>query len=84
MDCYVTLQVDAVVNEAFKMVNADGGTSVNEEEFKKTMAEILGCITLQLEGKPIFVSSNSVVNEPLASSSSLLSPSTDIDMSVKE
>ena len=66
------------------MVNADDGKSVNEEEFKKTMAKILGCIMLQLESKPIFVLSNSVVNEPLAFSSSLLSPSTDIDMSVKE
>ena len=66
------------------MVSAEDGKIMNEEEFKKTMAEILGCIMLQLEGKPIFVLSNSVVNEPLASSSSVLSPSADMDMSVKE
>lgn len=71
-------EVDAIMNEAFRMVNVDDGKSVNEEEFKKIMAEILGFIMLQLESKPIFVSSNSVVNEPLASSSSVLSPDTDM------
>lgn len=62
------------------MVNADDGKSVNEEEFKKTMAEILGCIMLQLESKPIFVSSDSVVNEPLATSTSVLTPSPDVEL----
>lgn len=75
-------EVDTILNEAFRMVKADEGKSMNEEEFRKTMAEILGCIMLQLESNPIFVSSNSVVNEPLASSSSLLSP--DANMPIKE
>ncbi|KAK1325908.1 hypothetical protein QJS10_CPA01g02359 [Acorus calamus] len=61
-------QMDTVVNEVFKMVNADEGKIVEEAEFKKTMTEILGSIVLQLEGKPIVFSSSSVVHEPLASS----------------
>lgn len=68
-------QVDDVVNEASKMVSADEIKLVNEEEFQKLMKEILGCIMLQLEGNPIFVSSNSVVHETLNSSSTLLPPS---------
>ncbi|KAI0500820.1 hypothetical protein KFK09_019037 [Dendrobium nobile] len=68
-------QVDDVVNEASKMVNADEGKLVNEEEFQQLMKEILGCIMLQLEGNPIFVSSNSVVHETLNSPSTLLPPS---------
>ncbi|KAG1354044.1 hypothetical protein COCNU_07G001560 [Cocos nucifera] len=67
-------QVDAVVNEAFKMVNADDGKIVDEAEFKKTLTEILGSVMLQLEGNPISISSNSVVHEPLESSSTLLPP----------
>ncbi|ONK71955.1 uncharacterized protein A4U43_C04F14120 [Asparagus officinalis] len=78
-------EIDAIVNEAIRMVNADDGKSMNEEEFKKLIAEILGCIMLQLEGRPIFVSSNSVVNEPLASSSSILCPAPDsTDLPLKE
>ncbi|XP_010920262.1 uncharacterized protein [Elaeis guineensis] len=67
-------QVDAVVNEAFKMVNADDGKIVDEAEFKKTLTEILGSVMLQLEGNPVSISSNSVVHEPLESSSTLLPP----------
>ncbi|MCI56465.1 calcium-binding EF-hand family protein, partial [Trifolium medium] len=48
---------------------------VKEDEFKKILTEILGSIMLQLEGNPISVSSNSVVHEPLGSSSTLLQPS---------
>lgn len=70
------LQMDVVVSEAFKMVNADDGKLVKEDEFKKLLTEILGSIMLQLEGNPIAISSNSVVHEPLASpSSTLLQPS---------
>ncbi|KAJ4962879.1 hypothetical protein NE237_022818 [Protea cynaroides] len=68
-------QMDKVINEAFKMVNADDGKAVPEEEFKKLMTEILGSVMLQLEGSPILVSLNSVVHEPLSSPSTLLPPS---------
>lgn len=67
--------MDKVIIEAFKMVNADDRNTVTEEEFKKSLTEILGGIMLQLEGNPISVSSNSVVHEPLGSSSTLLQPS---------
>ncbi|KAI6701119.1 hypothetical protein NL676_015443 [Syzygium grande] len=65
-------QMDTIVNEAFKMMDADDGKIVKEEEFKKMLTEILGSVMLQLEGNPVSVSSNSVVHEPLDSSSSLL------------
>ncbi|KAF3434614.1 hypothetical protein FNV43_RR21699 [Rhamnella rubrinervis] len=67
-------QMDKVIGEAFKMVDADDGKMVKEEEFKMIMTEILGSIMLQLEGTPISVSTNSVVHEPFASSSTLLQP----------
>ncbi|OAY70141.1 hypothetical protein ACMD2_26134 [Ananas comosus] len=67
-------QVDAVVNEAFKMVQADDGKIVDEAEFKQALTEILGSIMLQLEGTPIFISSNTVVHEPHAPSTSTLLP----------
>lgn len=67
-------RVDKVVNDVFKMVNADDGNLVTDDEFKKIMKEILGSIMLQLEGNPISVSSNSVVHEPLSSPSPLLPP----------
>ncbi|KAL2329174.1 hypothetical protein Fmac_022601 [Flemingia macrophylla] len=68
-------EMDNVIGEVFKMVTADDGKTVKEEEFKKILTEILGSIMLQLEGNPISVSSNSVVHEPLDSSSTLLQPS---------
>ncbi|XWS55043.1 hypothetical protein CRYUN_Cryun10bG0141100 [Craigia yunnanensis] len=68
-------QIDKVVADVFNMINADDEKMVKEDEFKKLLAEILGSIMLHLEGNPISVSSNSVVHEPLASSSSLLQPS---------
>ncbi|KAL6854326.1 hypothetical protein ACP4OV_019229 [Aristida adscensionis] len=67
-------EVDAVVNEAFKMAKADDGKAVDEAEFKKLLTEILGAVMLQLDGNPVSVSTNSVVHEPM-STSSLLSPS---------
>jgi hypothetical protein len=69
------VQVDAVVNEAFKMANADDGKPVDEAEFKKLLTEILGAVMLQLDGNTISVSSNTVLHEPMATPSSLLSPS---------
>ncbi|KAH1219912.1 hypothetical protein AAZX31_12G022600 [Glycine max] len=68
-------EMDKVIGEVFKMVNADDAKVVKEDEFKKLLTEILGSIMLQLEGNPISVSSNSVVHEPLDSSSTLLQPS---------
>ncbi|KAA8536024.1 hypothetical protein F0562_028502 [Nyssa sinensis] len=68
-------QMDKVITDAFKMFDADGGKIIKEDEFKKMLTEILGIIMLQLEGNPISVSTNSVVHEPLASSSTLLQPS---------
>ena len=56
------------------MVNADEAKMLKEDEFKKILTEILGSIMLQLEGNPLSVSSNSVVHEPLGSST-LLQPS---------
>ncbi|KAI3844852.1 hypothetical protein MKW92_048532 [Papaver armeniacum] len=64
-------QMDNIVNEVVKMVGADDGKIVPEEEFKKLMLEIVGSIMLQLEGNTISVSSNSVVHEPLATASTL-------------
>ncbi|CAL1385108.1 unnamed protein product [Linum trigynum] len=68
-------EMDQVLNEALKMVNADDGKQLKEDEFRKTVAEMLGSIMLQLEGNPISVASNSVVHEPIASASTLLQPS---------
>jgi hypothetical protein len=67
--------VDAVVNDAFKMVNAEYGNPVDEAEFKKLLTEVLGAVMLQLDGKTISVSSNTVLHEPMSTPSSLLSPS---------
>lgn len=67
-------QMDDMITEALKMVKGDDGKVVKEEEFKKTMAEIMGSIMLQLEGNPISVSSNSVVHEPLTSATFLPPP----------
>ncbi|PQP92311.1 uncharacterized protein Pyn_00664 [Prunus yedoensis var. nudiflora] len=71
-------QMDKVVQDAFNLVNADDGKLLKEDEFKKILTEILGSIMLQLEGTPISVYSNSVVHEPLASSSTLLQPSSEL------
>jgi len=68
-------QMDEVIGEVFKMMNADDGKLVKEDEFKKMLTEIMGSIMLQLESNPVSISSNSVVHEPLASSTTLLQPS---------
>uniref|UniRef100_A0A7N0U556 EF-hand domain-containing protein n=1 Tax=Kalanchoe fedtschenkoi TaxID=63787 RepID=A0A7N0U556_KALFE len=65
-------EIDKIIVEALAMVNADDGKSVRVDEFKKLLTEVLGSIMLQLEGNPIAVSLNSVVHEPVASSSPLL------------
>ncbi|XP_039038134.1 uncharacterized protein LOC120175600 [Hibiscus syriacus] len=62
-------KIDKVIADAFDMVNANDGKMVKEDEFKKLLTEILGSIMLQLEGNPVSISSNSVVHEPLTSSS---------------
>lgn len=71
--------MDMVIGEVFKMINADDGKLVKEDEFKKLLTEILGSMMLQLEGNPISVASNSVVHEPLDSSSTLLQPSPNVE-----
>ncbi|XP_057964421.1 uncharacterized protein LOC131155365 [Malania oleifera] len=65
-------QMDIAVMDVFKMLKADDGKSVKEDEFKKLITEVLGSLMLQLEGNPMSVSLNSVVHEPLASSSTIL------------
>ncbi|GAV60296.1 EF_hand_4 domain-containing protein [Cephalotus follicularis] len=70
-----TFTMDKVVGDVLIMMNVDDGKLVKEEEFKKILTEIMGIIMLQLEGNPISVSTNSVVHEPLTSSSTLLQPS---------
>ncbi|XP_004505679.1 uncharacterized protein [Cicer arietinum] len=72
-------EMDMVIGEVFKMINADDGKLVKEDEFKKLLTEILGSMMLQLEGNPISVASNSVVHEPLDSSSTLLQPSPNVE-----
>ncbi|KAK6136674.1 hypothetical protein DH2020_029581 [Rehmannia glutinosa] len=67
-------QMDKIMTEALKMFDAGDGKTVKEDEFKKLLTEVLGSIMLQLEGNPVSVSINSVVHEPLASSSTLLQP----------
>ncbi|XP_052194001.1 uncharacterized protein LOC127802310 [Diospyros lotus] len=65
-------QMDKIMAEALKMLDADDGKAVKEGEFGKILTEILGSIMLQLEGNPISVSTDSVVHQPLPSASSLL------------
>ncbi|KAK4405321.1 hypothetical protein Sango_0538600 [Sesamum angolense] len=68
-------QMDDIMNEALKMVGVSDGKVVKEDEFKKLLAEVLGSIMLQLEGNSVSVSINSIVHEPVGSSSTLLHPS---------
>lgn len=70
-----TLQMDQVISESCKTFDVDDGKHVKEDEFNKIVTELLGSIMLQLEGNPISVSTNSVVHEPLTSTSTLLQPS---------
>lgn len=70
----IMVQMDTMVNEALKMFDGGDGKTVKEDEFKKLLTEVLGSIMLQLEGNPVSISINSVVHEPLASSSTLLQP----------
>ncbi|KAK3028632.1 hypothetical protein RJ639_037812 [Escallonia herrerae] len=67
-------QMDKVIADVAKMLDADDGKIVEEEEFKKLLTEIMGSIMLQLEGNPVSVSTNSVVHEPLTSASTILPP----------
>jgi len=76
-------QVDAVVNEAIKTANADGGKTVDEAEFKKLLTDTLGAVMRQLNSNPIFVSTNTVVHEPLSGSSGLFSSPPPVSSSPK-
>ncbi|KAL3613998.1 hypothetical protein CASFOL_042072 [Castilleja foliolosa] len=71
-------QMDTIMSEALKMFDSGDGKKVKEDKFKKLITEVLGNIMLRLEGKPVLVSINSVVHEPIASSSTLLQPSTSL------
>jgi len=75
--------VDAVVNEAIKTANADGGKTVDEAEFKKLLTDTLGAVMRQLNSNPIFVSTNTVVHEPLSGSSGLFSSPPPVSSSPK-
>lgn len=57
----VVEQMDRLVSEIFKMVEADEGGVLKQNEFNKLVLEILGSLMLQLQGNPITVSSNAVV-----------------------
>ncbi|TKV97075.1 hypothetical protein SEVIR_9G472000v4 [Setaria viridis] len=63
-------QVDAVVDEAIKTANAGDGKTVDEAQFKKFLTDTLGAIMRQLNSNPVFVSTNTVVHEPLSSGAS--------------
>lgn len=64
-------EVDAIVREVIGMIKIEDGKMVfNEVEFKKTVSEVLESLSLRLGANPISVSSNLVIDEPLASSSS--------------
>ncbi|KAM0945513.1 hypothetical protein DsansV1_C10g0103511 [Dioscorea sansibarensis] len=65
--CCAIDQIDAVLNANEKEI-------INEEEFKETTTEILVKIMQQLEINPIIITSNSVVHEPMNSSTNLNSP----------
>ena len=57
----VSMQMDNVVNEAFKMIDEDATGRVDKDQFNKCMLEVLGALMLQLEGKPIGVKSSAVI-----------------------
>jgi len=63
-------QMDRVVAEIFKMVEADEGGVLKQNEFNKLVLEILGSLMLQLEGNPILVSSNAAVKPVVESDKS--------------
>lgn len=65
-------QVDAVVNEAIKTANAGDGKAADQAQFKKLLTDILGAVMRQLNSNPVFVSTNTVVHEPLSGASSAL------------
>lgn len=62
-------QVDAIVNEVLADVNTSDENIMHEEEFKKIMTEILESLVQHLEGNNIHLVSNSVIHEPLATTS---------------
>jgi hypothetical protein len=60
-----------VVDEAIKTANPQEGKAVDEAEFKKLLTDILGAVMLRLNESPVSVSTNTVVHEPLSSSSTV-------------
>lgn len=67
------VQVDAVVDKAIKTANANDGKTVDEAEFKKLVTDTIGAVMRQLNSSPVFVSTNTVVHEPLSGASALFS-----------
>jgi len=61
-------EMDYVVNEAFKVLDADAGGSVDRQDFDKSLLEVIGSIMLQLSGKPIGVQSSGIVPPQRATS----------------
>jgi hypothetical protein len=61
-------EMDNVVNEAFKVLDADAGGSVDRQDFDKSLLEVIGSIMLQLSGKPIGVQSSGIVPPQRATS----------------
>ncbi|XP_049931853.1 uncharacterized protein LOC116248421 [Nymphaea colorata] len=66
-------QMDAATAQVFEMVKAGEESTLDQEEFNKLIIEILTHLMLKLEGNPVTVSSNAVVNEPITST--LVAPS---------
>lgn len=62
------VQMDTVVNEAFTVLDADAGGSVDRQDFDKSLLEVIGSIMLQLSGKPIGVQSSGIVPPQRATS----------------
>uniref|UniRef100_A0A5K1ADY0 EF-hand domain-containing protein n=4 Tax=Nymphaea colorata TaxID=210225 RepID=A0A5K1ADY0_9MAGN len=65
--------MDAATAQVFEMVKAGEESTLDQEEFNKLIIEILTHLMLKLEGNPVTVSSNAVVNEPITST--LVAPS---------
>ncbi|CAI9764354.1 unnamed protein product [Fraxinus pennsylvanica] len=67
-------QMDNIRAEALKTFEVNDRKLVNEEEFKKSLIQVLETIMQLLEANPISVSTNSIVHEPRATSSIPSSP----------
>lgn len=64
-------QMDTLTKDAVetKMAKVGDGKMIGKEELKKLVTEVLESIMVRLQENPVLVSSNTVVHEPLSSSS---------------